>query len=150
MILNAFAFFDIGDTLAEVKVSPAGNDIEKMTILPDVLPALEELRAEDVRLGILSNRGGIEEIKVIKALENIGILPFFEHSLIIFGPKNSTEIFERARMAVRKLGEEKQTVNQILLFVGENAAERAFAAEADFLVASTPQAALNELRQNQG
>lgn len=149
MIPNAFTFFDIGDTLAKVRVSPAGNDIEEMIVLSGVLPALEELRLEGIRLGILSNRGNIEEKKVNEALESDGLLLFFEPALIFYGPKNSTEIFERTAAVVRKLSEEGQGENQILLFVGENANERAFAQEAGFLVASHPQAALDALRQNQ-
>jgi len=146
MISNTFAFFDIGDTLAQVRVSAAGNDIEEMIVLPNVLRSLEELRNEEVHLGILSNRGNIEERKVNAALERAGLLRFFEPDLILYGPKNSTALFERAAAVVR--GRSEEDAQQILLFVGENAAERSFAQEADFLVADHPQKALDVLRQH--
>jgi len=148
MIANAFAFFDIGDTLALVRVSAAGNSIEEIIVLPDVLHALEELRAEGVCLGILSNRGNIEEKIVNEALEHVGLLPFFEPDLILYGPKNSTQLFECAAGVVHKLNGGIQHGQQILLFVGENAAERSFAQAANFLVASHPRLALAALRQN--
>jgi bacterial leucyl aminopeptidase len=59
MLSNAIAFFDIGNTLASVRVSAAENRIEEMIVFPDVPPVLEELRRNEVRLGILSNRGPI-------------------------------------------------------------------------------------------
>ncbi len=148
MIPNAVAFFDIGDTLASVRVSAAGDSIEEMTVLPDVLPALEELRAEGVQLGILSNRGTIEEKNVNEALDRAGLLQFFDPDLILYGPKNSTLLFEQATAVVRGQSEENEDEPQILLFVGENAAERSFAQGANFLVASHPRLALGVLRQH--
>ena len=148
MISNAFAFFDIGDTLARVRVSAAGNDIEEMIIFSGVLHSLEELRAEEVHLGILSNRGNIEERKVNAALERAGLLRFFEQDLILYGPKNSTALFERAAAVVRERNEENENAQPILLFVGENADERSFARKAGFLVADRPQLALEVLRQS--
>jgi phosphoglycolate phosphatase-like HAD superfamily hydrolase len=148
MIPNAFAFFDIGDTLASVRLSPAGDSIEEMTVLPDVFPALDELRAEGVRLGILSNRGTIEEKNVNDALKQAGLLQFFDQKLILYGPKNSTQLFERAEDTVRLLNEDNHDEPPILLFVGENAAERSFAQAANFLVADHPSSALPVLRQH--
>ncbi|MGC2236027.1 MAG: hypothetical protein WA584_07690 [Pyrinomonadaceae bacterium] len=100
--LPAFAFFDIGDTLATVRVSPDGLRIAEFTVLPGVIAALEELRAENgLTLGILSNRGSIPEKEVLNALNTAGILEFFEPSFIIFGKKDTVRFFKKIALTAR-------------------------------------------------
>ena len=145
---DAFAFFDIGNTLAAVRVSAPGNRIEELIVYPDVPPVLEALRQEGVHLGILSDRGRIPEEHVNEALERAGVLPFFDRNLILYGPKDSARLFEQAATRVLHLSREETAARPTLLFVGEDAAERAQARATDFLVAPHPRLALTVLLQH--
>jgi hypothetical protein len=140
---DAVAFFDIGNTLASVRVSAAGDDIAAMNVFLDVPPALEGLRREGVRLGILSNSGTIPEPRVNEALARAGLLPFFERDFILYGPKDTPRLFEQAAARVRQSGVALPT----LLFVGEDSSERAQAQAAGFLVAPHPRLALAALQR---
>jgi leucyl aminopeptidase len=144
---NAVAFFDIGNTLASVRVSAAGNRIEELIVYPDVPPVLETLRQEGVRLGILSDRGAIPAENVNEALEQGGLLSLLDRRLLLYGPKDSPRLFEQAAARVLDTRPEGDTVRPTLLFVGEDAAERAYARAADFLVAPHPRLALTVLLQ---
>jgi hypothetical protein len=144
-ISDAVAFFDIGNTLASVRVATTESCIEQMIVYPDVPPVLEALRQEDVRLGILSDRGPIPEENVNEALEHAGLIPFFDQNLIIYGPKDSPRLFEQAATRVLHLGGNEALPT--LLFVGEDAAERAQARSGDFLVAPHPRLAMTMLLQ---
>lgn len=146
-VANAVAFFDIGNTLASVRVSAAGDSIAELTVFPDVLPVLEALRREGVRLGILSNRGPVPEQSVNDALERAGLLSFFERAFILYGPKDTPRLFEQAAARVRQSGGVTGGARTTLLFVGEDASERAQARAADFLVAPHPRLALTVLEQ---
>jgi bacterial leucyl aminopeptidase len=132
---NAVAFFDIGDTLASVRVDPAGTRIEDMVPLPGVLDALETLRAAGVRMGIISNRGPIPAADVDAALARAGLGEFLDSTLVIYGRKDSVRIFEQAALAARSSALDPP---RKLLFVGEDATERGFALAADFLVCPHP------------
>ncbi|OKI25089.1 M20/M25/M40 family metallo-hydrolase [Streptomyces sp. CB03911] len=129
------AFFDIGNTLARVRVSPDGRDITDLTPFPDVPAVLAALRGRGVRLGVLSDRGPIPADRVDTALDRAGLLTFFEKPLVRYGPKNSTLVFEQAAAAAAA---DTPGSGPRLLFVGEDAAERAFARSAGFLVAPHP------------
>jgi bacterial leucyl aminopeptidase len=144
---NAVAFFDIGNTLASVRVSAAGNSIEELIVFPDVPPVLEELRAKGVSLGILSNRVEIPEENVNKALKRAGLLPFFDRNLILYGPKDSSRLFEQAQARVLQSVESVNGERPLVLFVGEDSTERAQARAVDFLVAPHPRLALTILMQ---
>jgi bacterial leucyl aminopeptidase len=102
------------------------------------------LRSVHVRLGILSNRGAIPEEDVMDVLAHVGLLPLFERNLILFGAKDSPLLFEQAaaRVAISLEMDEQQPA---LLFVGEDALERACASKADFLVEPHPKPALPAL-----
>ena len=139
-LVGAVAFFDIGNTLASVVVAPSGDRIERLTVLPDVSAVLAALTGRGVRLGIMSDRGPIPAEQVNQALEDAGILGFFEPTLIIYGKKDSPAVFE---FAARQTGGPDR--GRRLLFVGEDPAERAQALQADFLVASHPRLALSAL-----
>lgn len=141
---GAVAFFDIGDTLATAQGSAAGDRIE-LTVLPDVTAVLEQLRHEGVRLGILSDRGRIPEASVNAALQRAGLLDFFDRDLILYGPKDSPRLFEQAALRVFS-GIPESGTRPVLLFVGENGAEREQARAVGFLIASHPSLARDVLR----
>jgi hypothetical protein len=134
-------FFDIGDTLGTVEVSLAGDHIERLVLFPSVADILQRLSDLGARLGIISNRGNVPESDVKRALENTGIYDFFDPVLIIYGAKDSVEIFLEAS---NKAGH-SDSRNQCL-FVGENQSERNFAAAAGLRVSTHPNQALNIVR----
>jgi bacterial leucyl aminopeptidase len=144
---NAFTFFDIGGTLASVRVSAGGDRIEELIPYPDIPATLTELRDAGVRLGILSDPGPIPAQDVDAALGSAGLLPFFEDALRLYGPKRSPRLFEQAAAAVRGLSGQGGEGQPTLLFVGEDAAERVQARSTGFLVAPHPRLALPVLRQ---
>lgn len=132
---TAVAFFDIGDTLASVRVGPTGTGIEEMVPLPGVLDALATLRDAGVRMGIISHRGAIPAADVDAALARVGLAEFFDPALVIYGRKDSVMIFEQAASAARSTA---PVPPRRMLFVGEDATERGFARAADFLVCPHP------------
>jgi hypothetical protein len=137
--LNFVVFFDIGNTLASVRVSPALDRIESLIAFPDVPPVLEDLKNSAMRLGILSNRGNVPEANVNEALESAGLLRFFDANLILYGSKDTPRLFEQAAARVGSNGGDNTDASRsVLLFVGEDANERAQALAADFLVAPHP------------
>ena len=58
-LTGAVVFFDVGNTLAMVVVSPSGDRIDRLAVYPYVPGVLAELRERGARLGIISNRGAI-------------------------------------------------------------------------------------------
>lgn len=137
-LAGAVAFFDIGNTLASVNLLP-GNSIE-LTAYRYVPQVLTRLRDEGVRLGIVSDRDQIPAESVDRALDAAGLSSFCEPGLVVYGKKDSPLIFEdaAARAGV-------QPGRGVLLFVGEDASERAMARKADFLVAPHPRLAVSAL-----
>lgn len=131
-------FFDIGDTLASVGLDASGRVIERMEVLEGVTGALGGLRGRGFRLGVISDRGPVEEAEVLRALREAGLLDFFDPRIIVFGPKKSTEIFRRAARLAR-------LASGRCMFVGENEAERDFASQAGMRVAEDPRAAAEAL-----
>ncbi len=146
-ISNAVIFFNIGNTLAAVRVSVTENRIEELRAFPDVPPVLEELRQHGARLGILSDRGPIPEDNVNESLARAGLLNYFERELILYGPKDTPRLFEQAAALVRQLNREGNEARHTLMFVGEDATERACARSAEFLVTPHPRLAFTALRQ---
>jgi FMN phosphatase YigB (HAD superfamily) len=113
---NAVAFFDIGNTLASVRVSATENRIEELIVFGDVPPVLRELRPKGVRLGILSDRGQVPEENVNEALERAGLLQYLDRDLILYGPKDSSRLFERAcARSESKLSPARRQCRQCLL-----------------------------------
>jgi phosphoglycolate phosphatase-like HAD superfamily hydrolase len=131
---NAVIFCDIGNTLASARVDPNTKTID-LTAFPDVPAVLKELRDSGAHLGIISNRGDIPEPAVNDALERAGLLQYFRREFIFYGPKDSPLIFEQAATRVRQSLPRDDRTPLVLMFVGEDATERAFARAADFLVA---------------
>lgn len=135
------AFFDIGDTLGSARFSPRPpHRLERLDVYPQVSDVLQELRDNRVRLGIVSNIGQEAEEHVRRVLEEAGLYDFFEPGLLIYGAKDSPEIFRRA---AEQAGH--SATPERCLYVGENRAERGFALEAGFRVAPHPRLALEVL-----
>jgi bacterial leucyl aminopeptidase len=133
-------YFDIGDTLGTVRFSPTLDHIERLDVFPDIPGVLVGLTAMGARLGIISNRGNIAEEEVNRALQDAGIYDNFDPDLIIYGPKNSVDIFLRAAEKAGHAGAPARC-----LFVGENVLERQFAQAAGFKVAAHPSLAAQVL-----
>ena len=135
------AFFDIGDTLGSARLSPQQpHRLERLDIYPQVSAVLQELRNNGVRLGIVSNIGQETEEKVRTVLEEGQIYDFFEPSLLVYGAKDSPEIFRRA---AEQAGH--SATPERCLYIGENRGERGYALEAGFRVAPHPRLALEVL-----
>jgi bacterial leucyl aminopeptidase len=135
------AFFDIGDTLGSARFSPRPpHRLERLDVYPQVSDVLQELRDNGVRLGIVSNIGQETEEDVRRVLEEGQIYDFFEPSLLVYGAKDSPEIFRRA---AEQAGH--SATPERCLYVGENRAERGYALEAGFRVAPHPRLALEVL-----
>ena len=139
-LTGTVVFFDIGNTLASVAISPSGDRIEELAVYPYVAGVLVELRERGARLGIISNRGGIAADEVNRALQAAGLWEFFAPELVIYGPKDSPRIFEQAAA-------QASTPDRVL-FVGEDAGERAHAVQAGLIVAPHPQLVLPVLEHH--
>jgi bacterial leucyl aminopeptidase len=139
-LTGAVAFFDIGNTLASVTISPSGDRIDRLAVYPYVPGVLTELRGRGARLGIISNRGDIPAEEVNQALQAAGLWDFFEPELVIYGAKDSPRIFRQAAA--------QADTPASLLFVGEDAAERSHAVQANFFVAPHPKLALSVLQDH--
>jgi bacterial leucyl aminopeptidase len=124
-------------------VSPSGDRIERLAVFPDVPPLLDELRDHRVRLGIISDRGPIPAEDVNEALAAADLWDFFVPDLVIYGRKDSPRIFELAALQAGT-----PTTGRLMLCVGEDAAERAQALRAGFLVAPHPRLALSVLEEH--
>jgi leucyl aminopeptidase len=132
-LTGTVVFFDIGGTLASVALSPNGDRVEGLLVYPDVWGVLEELRGRGARLGVISDPGPVASEEIGRALEHAGLRRFLIPELEIYGPKDSPEIFEQA---LQRAG-----VADRVLFVGEDAGERAQALRAGLLVAPHPRLA---------
>ncbi|MBD0325550.1 MAG: hypothetical protein ICV68_03925, partial [Pyrinomonadaceae bacterium] len=170
------AFFDIGGTLGNVRVVQANDfvaDAEgypdvgnawanfaaaptlKLDLFPGVVEALDDLRAHQIRLGIVSRIGDFDPLVVDRMLEDSGILRFFRPNdpagnqqvdLVRYikgdKPKDKAE-FEAALTAAGH-----SEAPQECIFVGEDEGEREQAELAGMRVASHPQYALDVLSGN--
>ena len=126
-------FFDIGDTLGTARISPLSHHLEGLDVYPYVADVLSQLRDSGVRIGIISNIGDDTPENVKRVLEACKIYEFFDPHLLIYGPKDSSEIFERA---ARQAGH-SDSPNQCL-FVGEDSQERSYAIQAGWRVVPHP------------
>ena len=95
-------FFDIGDTLGKAVISRSPLKILRIDMFDFVKPLLKRLRAQNIRIGIISNTiPGDSKDVMKKLLQDSGIYEFFEPSLLLYSSvegirKNSPEIFKRA------------------------------------------------------
>lgn len=127
-------FFDIGDTLA----TPMFDEEDRLiglNVFPDAFEALEELRRRSFRLGVVSNPGGEPLETVNRALEECGLMRFFDPAIILFRKKDSPTVFTDAAAQAGAASDES-------VFVGENKNERGLASKAGFRVAPHPKLAL--------
>ncbi len=142
-LVAGHVFFDIGGTLGDPRLSPPPlHRLEKLDVYPEVPAALEELRQQGARLGIISNIGEVtpEQVAAVHAaLRDAEIDHFFAPDLLVFGRKDNPEIFSNAAgLAGVEPGR--------CVFVGEDAAERQFAAAAGMRVAPHPSLAITVAR----
>jgi len=131
-------FFDLGDTLGAPVFSPPPRHLAGFNVFPFVPPLLQQLTANELRLGLISNTGDDPGAVVDQILQTAGILEFFEPPLRIYSKdvgltKDDPEIF---RLAADRAGLADSLHS--CLFVGENAGERATALAAGLRVASHP------------
>jgi leucyl aminopeptidase len=134
-------FFDIGNTLGSARLSSQQpHRLERLDVYPQVPAVLDELRNNGVRLGIISNVGQETEENVRRVLEEARLYDFFEPNLLIYGPKDSAEIF---RHAAEQAGHSASP--ERCLYVGEDRDERGYALEAGFRVAPHPRLAMDVL-----
>jgi hypothetical protein len=111
-----------------------------LNVYPQVSAVLQELRDIGVRLGIVSNIGQETEEDVRRVLEEGQIYDFFDPSLLIYGEKDSPDIFRRAAEQAGNFATPERC-----LYVGEDRDERSYALEAGFRVAPHPRLALEVL-----
>ena len=97
---------------------------------------LQGLLDNGVRLGIVSNIGQETEEDVRRVLEEAGLYDFFEPSLLVYGAKDSPEIFRHASERAGHSASPERCV-----YIGEDRNERGYAMEAGFRVASHPRLA---------
>lgn len=128
--LGTVVLFDVGDTVASVAVGAVGDRIVRLSVYPHVPAVLGRLREGGARLGILSDPGGIPAGDLDQALQEAGLWEYLGAGLVIYGPKDSPRVFERA---VDLAG----AVDRVL-FVGEDPGERVHAVRAGLLVAPHP------------
>jgi beta-phosphoglucomutase-like phosphatase (HAD superfamily) len=129
-------FFDLGATLGSPILSPPPVHLIGFDVFEFARPVLDDLRGRGLRLGVISNTGDDDGTAVDAVLGQANIRDFFEPSLRIYSrdvglKKDSPRIFRLA--AARAAVPPDQC-----LFVGEDAAERAFARQAGYLTAPHP------------
>ncbi|MFI6034927.1 M28 family metallopeptidase [Streptomyces sp. NPDC051315] len=127
-------FFDIGATLADARLEADGA----LTLRPRprVLAVLDAVR--DVRKGVISHPGpgqGAAE-RAASALREAFPGRFTDSGLVLWGPKDSRAIFDRAVAATAVEG--GPAAADACVFVGEDSRERAFAGQAGLRTAAHP------------
>ncbi|MFJ8106142.1 HAD family hydrolase [Streptomyces sp. NPDC096132] len=128
-------FFDIGATLADVAVEADGSlTLRPRPRVPAVLDAFRELRT-----GIVSNPGPGEDAAARAAAALHEAFPgrFPDGRLVLWGAKNSPDIFERAVAATAR-EDSPAVAADACVFVGEDDRERAFAGQAGLRTAPHP------------
>lgn len=134
---NSVAFFDIGETLGAV-VTDASGQLLRLEVFSYVVPVLQQLRADGVTLGVISNTGSESAANVDRMLGDLHA--YFAPELRIYSSvvglkKDSPAIFELAMgRAARIMGGAISTA----IFVGESRAERTLAMAAGMRAAEHP------------
>ena len=138
---SPIVFFDIGNTLGSVRFSAdQPHRIERLDVYPQVPSVLQELRDRGIQLGVISDVGQESEQNVRRLLEEGNVYELFEEGLLVYGEKDSPDIF---RLAAERAGH-SDTPSRCL-YVGENRQERGYALEAGLRVAPHPRLALDVL-----
>ena len=123
-------FFDLGILVKSI-ASRNPAYLAQLDPAIDIATALNKLRDEGVRMGIIGDSAGKQTLEHVKsALEQTFIYLFLDVELIIYSSvvdrrKDSSEIF---KIAVVRAG--LSASPEDCLFVGESSTERAFALEA--------------------
>lgn len=138
---DSVVFFDVGNTLASLRLSAAGDRIKQLAAYPDVFPVLEALRAAEVRLGIITDPGLVRVDHFNEAMQDARLLPYFEEGLLFYGRKNSPRLFEEAAAHASQPGC-APCGEPLLLFVCGEAGVRVHALAAGFRAAPHPALAL--------
>jgi hypothetical protein len=133
-------YFDIGDTLGKGVFSGSGSLI-RIDIFPEAFEVVKELSENGTRVGVISDPGSINPDIIVSLLQDTGILRWLNRELLVFGRKNSTDIFEQAAQLADVNGDE-------CLFVGEDMSERQFAEAAGFVVSADPRSAVSLVDPN--
>jgi bacterial leucyl aminopeptidase len=141
-------FFDIGNTLGSPKISPPPYHLESLNIYPYIPGILQQLKSDDLRLGMISNTGNETEASMKKVLETSRIYDFFDQNLLIYSSvvgisKPDPEIF---RLAATKSGNGNTPAN--CLFVGEDSKERKAARSEGWQVVPHPALVVDVLNGN--
>ncbi len=129
---SSVIFFDIGNTLGSPKLS-AGGLLVALTVYSYVPEVLQQLHDDGKRLGVISNIGEDTPENVEQVLSEESILDFFDSELLIYGAKDSPEIFRGAATQAGLSATPEQC-----LFVGEDSIERHYAMEAGWRVVPHP------------
>jgi bacterial leucyl aminopeptidase len=120
------AFFDVGDTLANVTIT---EQAVRLSVLPGAREALGELKHQNIPAGIISDPGNLDQALVEAALRECGLYDLLDPKLIVFGRKNGPAIFIAAAEAARISPGQ-------CVFTGESPRERTFALQAGYLAVS--------------
>jgi len=136
-------FFDLGATLGTPVLSPPPVHLTGFDVFDFAVPVLDDLRDRGLRLGVISNTGDDDGTAVDAVLGRADIRDLFEPALRIYSRdvglrKDSPQIFLLAAARAHVSPQE-------CLFVGEDAAERAFARQADNHTAPHPLLVLDVL-----
>jgi leucyl aminopeptidase len=124
-------FFDLGGTLGTPILALHSNRLTGFGLYHNVLDALVKMRANGWILGVICNTPDHEtEDSMRRVLECAGIYSYFDPKLLVYSSvaghrKDSPEIF---KIAVVSAG--LSASPEKCLFVGVDAVERVFAAEA--------------------
>jgi len=134
--LSPVIFFDIGETLGRVESTSAGS--VRLELFPYVPAILDRLQAAGVLMGIISNTGQLSWEVLTGMLVDAGVLGFFAEQLLIFSSlvrmdKSSPRIFAFAAECAGR-----SEAPNTCCYVGENAQERQFAAQAGLDTADDP------------
>jgi Peptidase family M28 len=129
-------FFDLGDTLGTAVLSPSPVHLVGFEVFQFVPQLLHGLKERGLRLGIISNTGDDGAEVVDGVLAAAQIVDFFPPKLRLYSKdiglkKDSPAIFRQASKIAR-------VRPQRCMFVGEDATERAFAAESGMGVCPHP------------
>jgi len=127
-------FFDIGDTLGKPVFS--GGQLARIDVFAEAFEVVKELFEKNIRVGIISDPGGISVDLIVSLLQDSGIVAFLDQDLFVWGLKNNQAIFVQAANLAGV-----PVTN--CLFVGENSSERSFAGSAGFQSVESPERAFS-------
>ena len=121
------AFFDIGGTLGDVIVSEPDGSVLRLEVYSGVQETLEELKANRVRIGVISHIGTHPPARVDRMLEEAALFDFLMPApgsvdLRVYLPGTVRKDRAAFRQALRQAGH--AATPRECVFVGESATER--------------------------